>query len=139
SIGALTTFLEAGCTRLSVLVTSRTTADLPLSTLRMRGQVTEIDAATMSFSVEEARRFLVDVAGLHLEAPDVERLWRSTDGWVAGLQLASLSLRDHPRPASLIANISGRHRTIGQYFVDTVLDALEPETLEFMTATAIPD
>ncbi|WP_280504459.1 AAA family ATPase [Nocardia farcinica] len=139
SISALTSLLEAGCARLNVLVTSRTTADLPLSTLRIRGQVTEIDAAAMSFSVEEARRFLVDVAGLRLDDSDVERLWRSTDGWVAGLQLASLSLREHPRPASLIANISGRHRTIGQYFVDTVLDALEPQTLDFMTATSIPD
>ncbi|WP_040794917.1 serine/threonine-protein kinase [Nocardia higoensis] len=139
TIGALTTLLEAGCRHLNVLVTSRTTADLPLSALRMRDQLTEIDATAMSFSIEEAQRFLVDVAGLRLDAPDVERLWRSTDGWVAGLQLASLSLRDHPRPASLIANISGRHRTIGQYFVDTVLDSLLPETLDFMMATSIPD
>src|SRR5690606_39955205 len=118
AIRALTGLPDAACARLDVLVTSRATASLPLSTLRIRGQVTEIDAAAMSFSVEEARRFLVDVAGLRLDDSDVERLWRSTDGWVAGLQLASLSLREHPRPASLIANISGRHRTIGQYFVD---------------------
>lgn len=139
SIGALTTLVEAAGRHLHLLVTSRTTANLPLSAMRMRDELIEVDATALSFDIEEARKFLVDIAGLPLDSPDVERLWRSTDGWVAGLQLAALSLRDHPDPAALIDTISGRHRTIGQYFVDTVLDALEPETLDFMMATSVPN
>lgn len=92
-IGAMNFLLEHCCDNLQVVVTSRTRSGLPLSRMRVRDELIEIDIGALCFDETEARSFLVDVAGLDLRDGDVIDLRNSTDGWVAALQLASLSLR----------------------------------------------
>ena len=112
-IGSMDFLLEHAGDNLQVVVTSRSRSGLPLSRMRVRDELIEIDVGALCFDVAEARSFLVDVAGLDLQSGDVIDLHNSTDGWVAALQLASLSLRGAETPAEVIRHISGSHRHRG--------------------------
>lgn len=122
---------------LQVLVTSQARTGLPLSRLRLRDELIEVDAATLRFDPSEVRQLLVELAGLPLTDEDVDALTRATGGWVAALQLVSLSLHGSDDPADLIRGITGRHQVIGEYLAENVLDTLEPRILEFLLATCI--
>jgi serine/threonine-protein kinase/serine/threonine-protein kinase PknK len=134
---ALAYLLENSCHHLHLIVTSRARSGLPLSTLAVEGELVEIDSSLLKFDVAESHALLVDQCGLDLTAANVAELEDSTDGWAAALQLASLSLRDHPDPAALIQNLSGRHKAIGEYLASNVLDSLEPGLLDFLLSTCI--
>jgi serine/threonine-protein kinase/serine/threonine-protein kinase PknK len=134
---ALAYLLENGCHHLHLIVTSRTRAGLPLSTMAVQGELTEIDSSLLKFDVAESQALLVDQCGLDLTTADVAELEDSTDGWAAALQLASLSLRGHSDPTALIQNLSGRHKAIGEYLASNVLDSLEPDLLDFLLSTCI--
>jgi ATP/maltotriose-dependent transcriptional regulator MalT len=138
-IGSMDFLLEHGCDNLQVVVTSRTRSGMPLSRMRVRDELIEIDIGALCFDESEARSFLVDVAGLDLQDDDVIDLRNSTDGWVAALQLASLSLRGTDNPAELISHISGRHHAIADFLAENVLGALEPEMLRFLLTTSITE
>ncbi|MCV7301247.1 protein kinase [Mycobacterium barrassiae] len=135
---ALAYLLENCCHHLHVIVASRTGSGLPLSTLRVQGELVEIDASLLKFDTAESRALLVDHCGLDLTSADVAGLEESTDGWAAALQLASLSLREHSDPAALIEHLSGRDKAIGEYLASNVLDSLESDLLEFLLSTCIP-
>jgi serine/threonine-protein kinase PknK len=139
TIGALEHLLLHGGEQLQVLVTTRARAGLPMGRMRVRDELIEIDAATLRFTIAEARAFLVDQCGLALDERDVAKLEETTDGWVAALQLASLSLRGRDDPTALISRMSGRHHAIGEYLAENVLDSLEPEMLDFLLATSITE
>ncbi|HET7665342.1 MAG TPA: BTAD domain-containing putative transcriptional regulator [Mycobacterium sp.] len=139
TIEALTYLLDRGGDLLQLVVTSRTRGGLPMSRMRMLGELLEIDSSDLRFDLSEARAFLVDVAGLALDERDVAHLEQTTDGWVAALQLASLSLRDCIDPAAMINRMSGRHHAIDEYLAENVLDSLAPETLDFLMATSITE
>src|SRR5574337_1440797 len=136
---ALDFLLEHGSDRLQIVVTSRSRSGLPLSRMRVHDELVEIDVGALCFDVGEAKSFLVDVAGLNLQRGEVCDLCNSTDGWVAGLQLASLSLRGADTPAEVISNISGRSRTIANFLAENVLNTLEPQTLRFLLTTSITE
>jgi serine/threonine-protein kinase/serine/threonine-protein kinase PknK len=135
---ALAYLLENSCHHLHLIVASRTGSGLPLSTLRVQGELVEIDASLLKFDTAESQALLVDQCGLDLTTADIAELEESTDGWAAALQLASLSLREHADPAALIACLSGRDKAIGEYLASNVLDSLEPDLLDFLLATCIP-
>ncbi|RZL81488.1 MAG: protein kinase [Rhodococcus sp. (in: high G+C Gram-positive bacteria)] len=139
TIAALEFLLDNGCHHLQVVVTSRTRAGLPMSRMRVKDELVEIDYSELRFDDSEARSFLVDLGGLPLDSEDVTELRDSTDGWVAALQLASLSLRGRSDPSELIAGLSGRHHAIGEFLAENVLDTLEPEMLDFLLATSITE
>jgi ATP/maltotriose-dependent transcriptional regulator MalT len=134
---ALAYLLENSCHHLHLIATSRTRAGLPLATMAVHGELVEIDSALLKFDVRESQALLVDHCGLDLTAANLADLEDSTDGWAAALQLASISLRDHPDPTALIENLSGRHKAIGEYLASNVLDALEPDLLDFLLSTCI--
>ncbi len=134
---ALAYLLENGCHHLHLIVASRTRTGLPLSTLRVQGELIEIDASLLKFDTAESQALLVDQCGLDLTAANVAELEESTDGWAAALQLASLSLRDHADPAALIEHLSGRDEALGEYLASNVLDSLEPDLLDFLLSTCI--
>ncbi|MDH6246397.1 serine/threonine-protein kinase [Mycobacterium sp. OTB74] len=134
---ALAYLLENCCHHLHVVVASRTHTGLPLSTLRVQGELVEIDASLLKFDVAESRALLVDQCGLDLTTANVAELDDCTDGWAAALQLVSLSLRDHSDPGALIARLSGRDEAIGDYLASNVLDSLESDLLDFLLATCI--
>ena len=138
-IGSMDFLLEHAGDNLQVVVTSRSRSGLPLSRMRVRDELIEIDVGALCFDVAEARSFLVDVAGLDLQSGDVIDLHNSTDGWVAALQLASLSLRGADTPAEVIRHISGSHHAIADFLAENVLSALEPEMLRFLLSTSITE
>ncbi|MFZ0716006.1 protein kinase domain-containing protein [Mycobacterium sp.] len=134
---ALAYLLENSCHHLHLIVTSRTRAGLPLSTMAVQGELVEIDSSLLKFDVAESQALLVDQCGLDLTPANIAELEDSTDGWAAALQLASLSLRGHPDPTALIENLSGRHQAIGDYLASNVLDSLESDLLDFLLSTCV--
>ena len=139
TIAALGYLLDNGCHHLQVIVTSWSQSGLPLSKMRIRDELVEIDSTALRFDADEARSFFSDVAGLELSRRDVDALTTSTDGWVAALQLASLSLRGDDDAASLLGRLSGRNDVIGEFLAENVLDTLEPEILDFLLSTSISE
>ncbi|WP_425383342.1 protein kinase domain-containing protein [Rhodococcus ruber] len=131
--------LEHGCHHLQIVVTSRTRQGLPLSGLRVRNELIEIDSSALRFDLDESRELLTGATDLQLEDEEVVDLEESTDGWVAALQLASLALREHHDPRTAIRHLSGRHRAIGEYLAENVLETLEPDLLDFLLATSITE
>ncbi|WP_172652673.1 hypothetical protein [Rhodococcus opacus] len=93
----------------------------------------------LRFDNAEAASFLAGIGELVLADPDAADLRESTEGWVAALQLAALSLRGHSDPAQLISHMSGRHHALGEYLAENVLDNLEPDMLDFLLATCVTD
>ena len=110
-----------------------------MSRMRMQDELLEIDATALRFDVAESENFLVDLSGLDLDHGDVEELTAKTDGWVAALQLASLSLRGRDDPVRLIGTMTGRHHAISEFLAENVLDTLEPSMLDFLLATSITE
>jgi serine/threonine-protein kinase PknK len=135
---ALTFALDNTGERLRIIVTSRSRSGLPVGRLRVRDELVEIDSGALRFDPTEARTLLVDVDGLALRGTDVDALTATTDGWVAALQLSALSLRGGEDPARLIDHLSGRD-DVGEFLAENVVDALEPDILEFLLATSITE
>ena len=136
---AMVHILDFAPPNLTLVLTSRTRPQLPLRRLRVREQLIEIDADTLRFDIDETRAFLIDLNGLPLDSRDVARVSTGTDGWVAALQLVSLSLRECADPAELIRRFSGRDHSIGEYLAENVLSALPPGILDFLLATSVCD
>ncbi|MFC7448178.1 protein kinase domain-containing protein [Rhodococcus daqingensis] len=139
TVAALAFLLDNGCQHLQLVVVSRTQAGIPMSRMRVRDELVEIGSGALRFDTQESRVFLVDLGGLELDDDDVRNLTESTGGWVAAMQLASLSLRESENPAELIENISGRHHAIGEFLAENVLDTVDPEILDFLLATSVTD
>jgi LuxR family transcriptional regulator, maltose regulon positive regulatory protein len=112
---------------------------LPLARLRANNRMTEIRAADLRFNAFEATSFLNERMGLSLSADDIQTLENRTEGWIAGLQLAGLSMRNQPDPSQFIANLSGSHRFILNYLMEEVLQNEPSEIQEFMLQTSILD
>lgn len=122
---------------LHLVFISRADPPLPLGRWRVRGQLTEIRADDLRFTEEEAAQFLNRTMGLSLSAEDVRMLEARTEGWVAGLQLAALSLQKSANPSESIAAFAGSNRFVADYLTDEAL-ARQPESLrEFLLKTSI--
>src|SRR5574337_365681 len=138
-IAAMDFLLEHGGDNLQVIVTSRSRSGLPLSRMRVRDELIEIDADALRFDETETRALLVDGAGLDLGSAEMTNLCHATDGWAAGLQLASVSLRGTNAPAEVISHISGGQHAISDFLAENVLSALEPKMLHFLLTTSITE
>ena len=120
-----------------VLATRTDPAGLPLARLRARDQLREIRADDLRFTLEEATQFLNQMMNLALSPGDVAALEARTEGWVAGLQLAALSLEEQPNPSDLIAAFSGSHRHVLSYLAEETLNR-QPEAVQaFLLRTSI--
>jgi ATP/maltotriose-dependent transcriptional regulator MalT len=124
---------------LHLVIASREDPPLPLPRLRARRQLTEVRAADLGFSVEEAAAFLDSGMGLRLAEAQVAALVDRTEGWAAGLQLAGLALRDRPDPAGFVAAFAGGHRLVADYLLAEVLDRQPASTRRFLLATGVLD
>jgi LuxR family maltose regulon positive regulatory protein len=120
-----------------VVLSSRVDPDLPLARLRARGELVEIRAADMRFNHEEVSAFLNDSAGLNLTARDIAVLEERTEGWVAALQLAALSLRGRRDVAAFIERFAGDDRYIVDYLVEEVLSRQPDDVRGFLVRTSI--
>ncbi|KAF0969808.1 MULTISPECIES: serine/threonine-protein kinase [Gordonia] len=131
--------IDNGCHHIQLVVTSRTRRYLPLSSLRVKNELIEIDAAALRFDIDESRELLTGGTGLPIDDTDVAELEETTDGWVAALQLASLALREHDDPRAAIRQFSANHRELGEYLAENVLDSLDPDLLDFLLATSVSE
>jgi LuxR family transcriptional regulator, maltose regulon positive regulatory protein len=123
---------------------SRTDPPLPLSRLRARGQLLEIRAEQLRFTIDEISLFFKDIMGLKLNGEDVSALEERTEGWIAGLQLAGLamqglSLKGSKDSHSFLAALSGSHAYIMDYLTDEVLRQQTDTTRSFLLQSSILD
>jgi LuxR family maltose regulon positive regulatory protein len=122
-----------------LVISSRIDPPLPLSRLRARNQMIELGAAELSFTSEETATFLNSVMGLDLSAEDVAILEERTEGWIAGLQLAALSMRDRKDILGFLQAFSGSHRDVLDYLAEEVLERQPGRVREFLLETSIAD
>ena len=125
--------------QLRLVIITRADPALPLARLRVRGELTEARAADLRFTLDEASDYLTRAAGLDLAAADVAALEARTEGWIASLQLAALSLRGRDDAAEFIAGFAGDDRYVVDYLVEEVLDQQPAEVRDFLLGTSILD
>jgi serine/threonine-protein kinase PknK len=139
TVAALGFLLEHGCHHVQLIVTSWSHSGLPLSKLRLRDELVEIDCEALRFGPDEAQSLLNDVGGLALSGSDVAAVTASTDGWAAGLRLATLYLRGGADASALLRRLGGTNEVIDEFLAENVVDTLEPEVADFMVATSITE
>jgi LuxR family maltose regulon positive regulatory protein len=135
---ALTFLIDHLPPQLHLVITTREDPQLPLARLRARDQLTELRAADLRFTSAEATAFL-QAMSLNLAAAEVTALEERTEGWIAGLQLAALSLQGQPDVPAFIRAFAGDHRYIVDYLVEEVLQRQPAPLRRFLLQTAILD
>jgi LuxR family maltose regulon positive regulatory protein len=120
-----------------LIVSGRVDPSLPLAKLRARGQMAELGAADLAFTEEEAGSFLKGVMGLDPSAEDVAKLEGRTEGWIAGLQLAALSMRGREDASGFVEIFSGSHRDVLDFLAEEVLESQPEAVREFLLATSV--
>ena len=123
--------------RLHVVIASRADPALPLARLRARGELVEIRAAELRFTPDEAAAYLNEMMGLQLTARDVAALEGRTEGWIAALQLAALSMQGRDDVAGFIAGFAGDDRYVVDYLVEEVLQRQPDRVQAFLLQTSI--
>ena len=125
--------------QMHLVITTREDPALPIPRLRARRQLTELRAADLRFTPSEAAEFLNQAMDLPLSAEEVAALEDRTEGWIAGLQLAALSMRGNQDVAGFIQAFAGDHRYIVDYLIEEVLQR-QPESIRsFLLQTSILD
>jgi LuxR family transcriptional regulator, maltose regulon positive regulatory protein len=122
---------------LHVVVTTRSDPSLSLSRLRARGELSELRAGDLRFSIEEAKHFLNMVMKLDLAPESVAALARRTEGWVAGLQLAALSMQRNADVEGFVRSFTGSSRYVMDYLLEEVLNRQPEGVKEFLLQTSI--
>ena len=120
-----------------LVIATRTDPPLHLPRLRARDQVAEIKAADLRFTPDEAAAFLRDVMGLSLSAEDVATLEGVTEGWIAALQLAALSMRDRGDATAFVGSFSGSNRHVLDFLAEEVLERQPADVREFLLKTSV--
>lgn len=120
-----------------IVVSGRTDPPLPLPKLRARGQMAELRAADLRFTPDEAAAFLNDTMELALSADDVAALEEVTEGWVAALQLAALTMQDRKDVSSFVEAFSGSNRHVLDFLSEEVLGHQPDDVRQFLLDTAV--
>jgi LuxR family maltose regulon positive regulatory protein len=136
---ALTFLLNHLPPQMHLVITTREDPQLPLARLRVRGQLTELRVTDLRFSLAEAAEFLNQVMGLTLSAEEIAALEARTEGWIAGLQMAALSLQGRADTATFIQAFTGSHRFVLDYLVEEVLQSQTERGRSFLLQTSILD
>ncbi len=123
--------------RLRLLIATREDPPLPMARLRSRGALAEIRADSLRFTLPEAGRFLNSAMALSLSADHVSRLARRTEGWIAGLQMAALSLQGRRDVDGFVTTFGGTHRYILDYLAEEVLGRQTPAVARFLLETSV--
>ena len=133
----MTFLLDHRPPNLRVVIGTRADPALPLSRLRARGQLVEVRAVDLRFTVEETWAYLTELHALTVERADVVALESRTEGWAAALQLAALSLRDRADVGEFVAGFAGTDRFVVDYLVDEVLSRQNADVRDFLTRSSI--
>ena len=122
--------------QLRFVFASRHDLQLGLHRLRLDGELTEIRAADLRFTLGESRD-LLDAAGVQLPDPALALLYERTEGWAAGLRLAALSLAGHPDPELFATGFSGSERTVSEYLLAEVLGRQPKQVRRLLVRTSV--
>ena len=142
---ALTFLIERMPESLRLIVATREEPQLPLARWRTLERVAEIGLDELRFSYDEAVLFFRQTMGLNIDSRSARTLEARTEGWIAGLQMAALSLRLRGREETLsetakaVATFSGRHRYLVEYLAAEVLKRQSDDVRAFLNRTAILD
>lgn len=136
---ALTFLLEQAPPHMHLIITTREDPNLPLARWRVRNQLTELRAHDLRFSLAETAVFLQQIMGLTLTEENIATLEDRTEGWIAGLQLAALSMQGRQDVSGFIDAFTGDNRYIVDYLVEEVLHRQPEPTRRFLLQTAILD
>ncbi len=120
-----------------LVIATRADPPLPLASMRARGELFEVRAADLRFTAEETAAYLNGAMDLTLAPADIAVLEARTEGWIAALQLAALSMQGRADPAAFIAEFAGDDRFILDYLADEVLERQRPEVRAFLLDTSI--
>jgi LuxR family transcriptional regulator, maltose regulon positive regulatory protein len=123
--------------QLHLVLASRVVPPLNLARLRVNGEVTDIRAEQLRFSLSETTKLLNQVLGLALPPDDVATLEVRTEGWIAGLRLAAAALQNQPDPAAFVANLRKSHRFVLDYLMEEVLALQSPAHQQFLFQTSM--
>jgi len=134
---ALIFLLEHLPPQMHLVIATRNDPNLNISRLRGRDQLTELRAADLRFSTSEAAEFFNQVMGLKLTEEDITALERRTEGWIAGLQLAAISIQGHDDTFEFIKSFSGSNRLVIDYLIEEVMSQLPENIQTFLLKTAI--
>jgi len=134
---AVSFLLEHMPENVHLVIAGRTDPPLPLPRLHARGQMTEIRAADLRFTPEEASAFLRDAMGLALSAKDVAALEGITEGWIAALQLAALSMQDRENVSGFVESFSGSNRHVLDFLAEEVLERQPEAVRRFLLETSV--
>ncbi len=134
---AMAFLLEHRPENLRVAIGSRSDPPLPLARLRARGQLLEIRAADLRFTPDETMRFLNEVMRLDLSVEMIATLEERTEGWVAGLQLAALSLADRSDKEGFLSSFTGSHRYVVEFLLEEVVNCQSEKVQSFLLFTSI--
>ncbi len=135
---ALSFLLDHQPPQLQLVLVTRVDPPFPLARLRARDQLTELRAADLRFQAAEAAEFLNTVMGLTLSNEDIAALETRTEGWIAGLQLAAISIRGSADNANLIHSFTGSHRFILDYLIEEVLEQQSEICPAFLASNSDP-
>lgn len=136
---ALAFLVERLPPQMHLVIATREDPSLPLARLRARGQLTELRATDLQFTPAEATEFLNRVMGLNLTEGEVAALESRTEGWIAGLQLAALSMQGHQDTTRFIKSFTGSHRFVLDYLIEEVLTQQSEKIQAFLLRTSILD
>ena len=136
---ALAKLLDLMPSQMTLVLTSRSDPGFPISRLRARGELVELRADDLRFTEMEAAQFLQQTMGLTLQPAQVAALENRTEGWIAGLQMAALSLQNRPNSDlnSFVNTFAGSHRFVLDYLVEEALSQQPESVRSFLLATAI--
>ena len=136
---AMAFLLDHAPPRLHLIIASRADPAVPLARLRARGELVEVRLTDLRFTQEEAAFYLNDTMGLTLTAAEVLKLGERTEGWIAALQLAALSIEKREDVAGFVENFAGNDRYIVDYLVEEVLHRQPDHIEDFLLQTSILD
>lgn len=136
---ALAFVLEHQPAQMHLVIATREDPQLPLAQLRVRDQLTELRAADLRFTSAQAADFLNQVMQLNLSAQDIASLETRTEGWIAGLQLAAISMQGLDDTTHFIQSFTGSHRFVMDYLVEQVLGQQSEIIQQFLLRTSILD
>ena len=125
--------------QLHLVITTREDPPIPISRLRARGQLNELRANDLRFTVEETAVFLNQMMGLNLSTAEIATLESRTEGWITGLQMAAISMQGSKDVEGFIKSFAGSHRFVLDYLIEEVLEQQTEEIQTFLLQTSILD
>ncbi len=136
---ALTFLLNQLPLTLHLAIVTREDPPLPLARYRVQDQITELRAADLRFTEAEATSFLNEIMELHLSEENIKALEKRTEGWIASLQLAAISIQGQDDVTAFIDTFTGSHRLVLDYLIEEVLEQQSENDQEFLLKTSILD